>query len=222
MILAAALIVVVTGALPAVPEKPRILVLDPRNDGVPPATMQQLRDGLVAALLKAAPQMDVLAADELRNTLGNEDKAELLACTAENCAGAVAQATQSEYVVVGDVGFLEGELRAHLSLIDPSGVLSTFELTSVDAGACSKAAKRLVKPLPGAPPAGPPLVLIGGLTAGAGVVATGVGLGLGAYEGTQTSSGHEQLSTIGYGVAAVGGLLLVVGGVVAGIGLAAD
>ena len=168
-------------APPAVtaPHRPRLLVMDFRNDGVEPKTVLIIRDALTAHLSRVT-NVDVLSTEDLRRTLDVEAQKAAVGCTAEQCMAEIASALGADYIVFGNIGTLGGLLVGNMSLLDATKGTSvgreSIEVRTLEElpAAVRSAGTRLAAPIGVVAEAGGPFASPW-LYAGAASVVVGVG-----------------------------------------------
>lgn len=101
---------------PALPERPRVLVLDLQGVDVDPAEAGLLRDAITSRLTRFE-ELDVVAQGELRRLLEVESSRELLGCDTTACRSEIADALGARYLVVGSLGGLGDGMVLNLTLL---------------------------------------------------------------------------------------------------------
>jgi TolB-like protein len=94
-----------------------LLVLDLSAEGVKPE-LAHLLAGEVVSGLSQLRGWDVLSAEDVRRTMSVEAEREAAGCTADSCIAQMGQAMGARYVVHGDVGVVGGTTVVHLNLFD--------------------------------------------------------------------------------------------------------
>jgi hypothetical protein len=183
-------------ALCAAAAGPSVLVLDLKPVDVP-AGEARLLTNLVTDAIAENGAGKVVGMEDLRRVIELEAEREAAGCTSEHCLVELAGATGVEYVVFGDVGRLGRAYVLNLRLFN-SAAGETVSRTTITTASVDEARqqlgpsiRKLMAPATGnASEPTPPammtqekpmssLVLIGGITAGAGLIGA-VGLGVGA------------------------------------------
>jgi hypothetical protein len=169
----------------------RVLLLDFRNDGVSPEVVRTVGD-LVARRLSRAPQLEVIAASDVRQLVDIEAQKAALACDGTGSCEAMkelAGALGADIIIAGSVGRLGDVVVLSMVAYDRGSATSIARWdgkTRSEAGladAVDDGTDSLLRAMHIEPPpreGGPPLLLIaGGVVAGMGGVALAIG-GVGA------------------------------------------
>lgn len=168
-------------------EAPRVLLLDLSAVGID-AESVRLITGVVSSLAGECDGASVITGADLRAVLEVSAAQQASGCDEQSCLVELADALGARYVLYGDVGTLGDAYVVTLNLLDAhegkAEARRSVEVKALDgmASALRPAVNDLLSPLGGIPlagaPAGPsPMLLVGGVTAGAGALAA---LGLGA------------------------------------------
>ena len=105
-------------AAPAVEAKPKVLVLDFRDDGVGESAVHIIRDNLVAQLSKNG-SFDVISPEDMRRVLDVEaEKRQLTGCSDESCLVELAGALGAQLMLYGTAGKLGDIVVVNVSLFD--------------------------------------------------------------------------------------------------------
>lgn len=228
---------------PAAVEEALILVMDlERSEGVAADVVATL-ESVVALEVSRAVKLRTLSGTDLKNMLALEGEREAMGCEGDSCLAQIANALGARYVVFGRLGLLERELVLQLQLLDaekgaPVAREQVSARTSRGLAQLVPFAVRSLLSTLGAEviarpeidedegsPLGTLLLIGGGAAAAVGAAVVGMGvLALGGGGGGMLllvdDPEARNLARIGFiaglPVAAVGALLLVAGGVVAG------
>jgi TolB-like protein len=154
-----------------------------------------LVDGIIADTISRAPRLKVLTKSDIERLAAFESDKALLGCDASNCLAEVAGALGAAYVVFGRIGTLDDLILVQLNLFDARKAqpVGRQEVRAASLRALDGAVQPAVQRL------------LSPLT------------GEVPVEAPAPSSGPGALAIGGF---AAGGVLLVAGGVLAGIGLA--
>lgn len=104
-VLGVALLSILAAAAPA---RPRVLVLDLKNDGAPAALASALRDGLTSHLDERS-EVEILSSEDVRRAADVAADRASVGCDTASCLAELAGAVGAEYIVYGNVAQL-GEL----------------------------------------------------------------------------------------------------------------
>jgi hypothetical protein len=165
---------------------PRLFVLDLVPNGVEPATVVSI-GGVVSSLVSECAGATSVNSAELRSLTSMESTRQSAGCTEGSCLAELADALGARYVVSGDVGRLAEHYVVNLTLFDAEQGASrgrrSVEINSLErvADELRPAVNELLAPLGGIPLQARPLstlVPVGGVVAGVGVLALGVGTAL--------------------------------------------
>jgi TolB-like protein len=230
--LALVLLLATAPAEPAAAEKPKLLVLDFRDDGVGANVARVVHDTLTSHVSKNE-KLDVISSEDMRRALDVEaSKVAMGGCSDESCLAEIAGALGAQLTLYGTVGKLGELVLVNISLYDARENRSvgreTIESKNLEElpGAVRAAADRLIARIPGlAPPSSswaPGVVFWSGAGVGvAGLVAGVAGLvvGLANTNAVKEAPTFDEKSSAarardaGFGVA-------VAGAVVGALGLA--
>ena len=97
--------------------RPRVLVMDFRNDGVDAKVVAIIRDALTAELAKNTA-LDVLSTEDMRRSLDVEAQKAAVGCTDDQCMVEIANALGADYIVFGNIGTLGDLYVGNMSLLD--------------------------------------------------------------------------------------------------------
>jgi TolB-like protein len=177
------------GAPANIEHKPKLLVLDFRDDGVGPNIVRIVHDTL-AAHVSRDDRLEVVSSEDMRRALDVESQKRALGCDEESCLAEIAEALGAQLTIYGTVGKLGELVIVNVSLYDARASRSvgreTIESRSLEGlpAALRAAGDRLVARLPGFAPQAPPpsafpgpLFLTGTVVGGAGLL-TGAAAGL--------------------------------------------
>jgi hypothetical protein len=224
------------GAL--IEERPKVLVLDFKDDGVGAAEVSIIHDSLTAHLSKDT-RVVVVSSEDMRRTLDVEAQKRAAGCTEgdASCLAEIAGALGTRFLVYGNAGKLGELVVVNISLYDADKQTSvgreTVEAPRVEAllDPLRAASDRLLTPLVGAPPAGPSPMFWGGAVVGVlglGGVVTGVAIGLANENAVNEKpdfvdkQSAKDAAVSGWTVAAVSGGAFALGAVLAVAGLALE
>lgn len=123
-----------TGAV--VNDKPNILVLDFRDDGVGGSAVRIIHETLVAHVSKDA-RLDVLSSEDVRRAVQLEaERREVTSCDEEGCIAEIAEALGAELTLFGTAGKLGDLVVVNVNLYDARAARSvgreTVEVGSLD------------------------------------------------------------------------------------------
>jgi hypothetical protein len=166
-------------------EKPKILVLDFRDDGVGTSAVRIIHDTLVSHVSKDA-RLDVLSSEDVRRAVAREaERREATNCDEEGCIAEIAEALGAQLTIYGTAGKLGDLVVVNVNLYDARNARSvgreTIEIGSLEAlpGPLRRAGDKLIAQLFGEPvnegPAFGPLFWTGTAVASVGAIATIVG-----------------------------------------------
>lgn len=210
--------------------KPKVLVLDFRDDGVGENAVRIIHDTLVAHVSKD-PRLDIVSSEDMRRVLDvDAQKRAMGSCSDESCLAEVAGALGAQLMLYGTAGKLGDLVVVNVSLFDARTGKSVGRET-VEAGKIEDlpaplraAGDRLLAPLgalKGAPSALNDTLWFGGLgLVGAGVLVAAGGLVVrfamvGARDGATTfadKTNAQVAADTATAVAIGGGVGAVVGG----------
>ncbi|HEY4221420.1 MAG TPA: DUF2380 domain-containing protein [Myxococcota bacterium] len=221
-------------------QKPKVLVLDFKDDGVGEQAVRVIRDTLVAHLSQDA-RLDVISSEDMRRTLDvDAQKRQLGNCNDEGCQAEIAEALGAQLTIYGTAGKLGELVVVNVSLFDARAGKSvgreTIEVKALDdlPGPLRATGDKLVARVPGiatAPAPGIGTLTIVGAVVGVVGLGTAVTCGIIAlannpspgdgrtFKQKQDAVGARDLNV---GIAAVGAGVVVVGAVVAAVGLATE
>lgn len=230
----------VTAAPAVVNEKPKILVLDFRDDGVGTSAVRIIHDTLVSHVSKDA-RLDVLSSEDVRRAVTREaERRETANCDEEGCIAEIAEALGAQLTIYGTAGKLGDLVVVNVNLYDARAARSvgreTIEIDSLEAlpAPLRRAGDKLIAQLFGETvnegPAFGPLFWTGTAVAGAGLIATVIGGavfggGIGAVEDAVSFTDKtraKEAQDIGLNTAVAGVAAFVVGATTAGIALAIE
>lgn len=168
-----------------VDSKPRILVLDFRDDGIGPNAVRVIHDTLVSHLAKNA-KLDVLSSEDVRRAVQREaERREATNCDEEGCIAEIAEALGAQLTIFGTAGKLGDLVVVNVNLYDSRAARSvgreTIEVGSLEElpGPLRRAGDKLTAQLLGEPvddaPALGPMFWTGAVVGGAGLVTAIVG-----------------------------------------------
>lgn len=229
-----------TGAV--VSERPNILVLDFRDDGVGPSAVRIIHDTLVSHVSKDT-RLDVLSSEDVRRAVQLEaERREVTSCDQEGCIAEIAEALGAQLTLFGTAGKLGDLVVVNVNLYDARAARSvgreTIEVASLEElpDPLRKAGDKLIAQLFGEPvsegPAFGPLFWTGSATAVAGLATAVVGASvyavhISAVSAPENDTFREKTDAklkqdAGFNTMLIGIGVLAIGGTTAGVALAIE
>lgn len=225
--------------------KPKLLVLDFRDDGVGPSVVRVIHDTLVSHVSKDH-RLEVISSEDVRQSLAREaERREITNCNDEGCLAEIAEALGAQLTLYGTAGKLGELVVVNVNLYDARAARSvgreTIELGSLEhlPGPLRAAGDRLIAKLglagatetvrafaPG------PIFWTGAGLAAAGLVGGAIGTAvwivnrdayrLPANDTFEKKQGAKQAEDVGFGSMLIGAGALAVGGALAGVATAVE
>lgn len=222
------LLLVAAPASAAEAERPKLLVLDFRDDGVGASAVRIIHDTLAAHVSKDA-RLDVISSEDVRRAVERDASRREANCDDESCLAEIAEALGAQLTLYGNAGKLGDLVVVTVSLYDASAGRSVgrenVEVSSLEAlpPALRAAGDRLIARLAlTEPPSGSPdpLFVAGAVTSGVGMATAIVGtaIWLPNIQAVQDETSFER-KTSAKQAQDTGGLLAIGGTIVAVVGL---